>query len=381
MKFISTVLLALSLVGKASAESCACVAEDLGFTIDCADTQTMLASMAYLNANGCASVCDSEGCVLNYYIVQAHHDYCPEADIPEEIEDGFHDFDTSCSGCDIKRDYVEGAPDCPVPNCEDGSGNDAYTNAIATGCNLDCSSDTCRDLFFTLRTVHDSCDHDALTPASEEGLHDLERPCAAQICNQASGASNQLVCDPHGHGGAAFEWAGVFAVAADTHKWSMQAVDGEYADPSMRLVFFSTDELDEHAIHDNEEAAEVLIEGDCTVVEDGETISGITTAGLCVELHVGSGIDSLYTVDTTGLVGVAVFAQHFPIEFERDTHYFFDSEGVDIEPLAEEGGGGHAHGHGHSDHGEGMDDESGVASIATATATGVAALVGSVLMA
>merc|ERR1712087_674980 len=95
--------------------------------------------------------------------------------------------------------FVEGAPDCPAANCEDTSGNDAYTNLIENGCNIDCSSDTCRDLFFTLRIVHDTCDHDVLSTAAEEGLHDLERPCAAQICNDPNAGENQFICDDHDH--------------------------------------------------------------------------------------------------------------------------------------------------------------------------------------
>merc|ERR1719191_1548234 len=67
--------------------------------------------------------------------------------------------------------------------------------------------------------------------------------------------------------------------------------------------------------------------------------------GSCFELHVGTGVDSTFTIDTTGLTGLAVYAQHVPIEFERDTHYFYDSSGTDIEPIAEEGSDGHGHGH------------------------------------
>ena len=44
------------------------------------------------------------------------------------------------------------------------------------------------------------------------------------------------------------------------------------------------------------------------------------------------GDDSSYTIDTTGMSGLAVFAQHVPIEFERDQHYLKDSSGTDIEP-------------------------------------------------
>lgn len=372
---LSPLFLFFGLLGNASAAggSCACEAEELGFTIDCADTDAMLEALAFLNSNGCATECSSEGCEKNYYIVQAHHDFCPEENIPEPLEDGFHDFDEVCKQCDIKRSFVEGAPTCPVANCEDTSGNDAYTSLVENGCNIDCSSDTCRDLFFTLRVVHDTCDHDVLSRAAEEGLHDLERPCADQICNDPSGGADQLVCDAES---GSFEWAGVFATADEMHQWSMQAVNGEYADPSMRLVFFSTDTADEEAIHSMEEMGEALIEGACAVVEAGETISGISATGLCVELHVGAEPDSLYPIETAGIAGIVVFAQHIPLEFERDMHYLKDSAGEDIEPVAEESVGGHDHDHGHGDH----EEESGVAALG-ATATGVAAVVGSLLLA
>ena len=51
--------------------------------------------------------------------------------------------------------------------------------------------------------------------------------------------------------------------------------------------------------------------------------------------------------------GLAVFAQHVPIEFERDQHYLKDSSGTDIEPVAEEGSGGHHHDHGDRGESEG----------------------------
>ena len=59
--------------------------------------------------------------------------------------------------------------------------------------------------------------------------------------------------------------------------------------------------------------------------------------GSCYILTVGSGDDSEFDIVTTDLAGVAVFAQHIPIEFERDRHYFYDSAAtpVDIEPIAE----------------------------------------------
>ena len=158
--------------------------------------------------------------------------------------------------------------------------------------------------------------------------------------------------DHHGHGAGAFEWAGVFPVSDASHTWSMQKVDGEYADPSMRIVIFSTTTPDEETMHSLEEAATTLIEAEqCTVVEDGESMTSIAADGSCFELHVGTGDDSTYTIDTTGLTGISVYAQHVPTEFERDKHYLLDSAGEDVEPAAQESSGAHDHGH-HDDHGD-----------------------------
>ncbi|MFL2957509.1 MAG: metal ABC transporter substrate-binding protein, partial [Candidatus Thalassarchaeaceae archaeon] len=160
--------------------------------------------------------------------------------------------------------------------------------------------------------------------------------------------------DHDDHGSEAFEWAGVFAMNDATHTWSMQKVGGDYADPTMRLVLIPTDTATEENMHDLEVGVEALIEGDsCTVVEDGETMSSIATTGSCFELHVGTGDDSTFTIDTTGITGMAMYAQHVPTEFERDQHYLKDSAGTDIEPIAQEGAGAHGHG----DHGDGHDDE------------------------
>ena len=157
----------------------------------------------------------------------------------------------------------------------------------------------------------------------------------------------------HGHGAGAFEWAGVFEISDNSHTWSMQKVDGGYADPLMRIVIFPTSTPNEEAIHASEGVAETMIEGDsCTVVEDGESITPIAAEGSCFELHVGTGDDSTYAIDTTGLTGITVFAQHVPTEFERDQHYLKDSAGADIEPVVQEGADAHAH----DDHDDDHDD-------------------------
>ena len=152
--------------------------------------------------------------------------------------------------------------------------------------------------------------------------------------------------DEHGDG---FEWAGVFEMDDSTHTWSMQKVDGDYADPTMWLVLIPTDTPTESTMHALESDVDALVDAGCTVVEDGESMSSIASEGSCFELHVGTGDDSTYTIDTAGITGMAMYAQHVPTEFERDQHYLKDSAGTDIEPVAQEGAGAHDHGHGNEE--------------------------------
>ena len=95
------------------------------------------------------------------------------------------------------RKEVPGAPTCPTVNCEGGSGNEAYQRLLTRSCNaqFQCTETNCRDDYLTLRMVHDTCDHGALSQAAEEGLHALEEPCAAFQCNMPSEViADTLIC-------------------------------------------------------------------------------------------------------------------------------------------------------------------------------------------
>ena len=202
MKFAFALLLAtLATATAAEAEAvhthkCACEAAEFGFDIDCNNTAAMLDALAYLKESTCATDCTSAECEKNWLIMQIHHDYCPEEGVPEEIEDGFHDYDMTCKHCDIVKPRNEGAPDCPIPACTDSSGNDAYVALVEGGCMTDCSTSLCHDNFFILRAIHDGCEEGVLTTDAEKGLHDLEEACAAHICNAPGGMEDPLFCDP-----------------------------------------------------------------------------------------------------------------------------------------------------------------------------------------
>ena len=151
---------------------------------------------------------------------------------------------------------------------------------------------------------------------------------------------------------AGCEWSGVFATDANEHTWLMQANStGQYPDETMKLVIFA---LDATPTYDNAAAtltstvntAVTLMASTCTNLTAGGTITP-QSAGGCVNLVTGTTEDSSWTIVTTNVKGLAIFAEHVPIEFERDTH-FLRAGTDDIECKAEKspGGGGHDHGHG-----------------------------------
>jgi len=160
--------------------------------------------------------------------------------------------------------------------------------------------------------------------------------------------SSSVDIEPIAQSTMAWEWAGTFAVDDATHTWSMQKVGGAYADPSMKLVIIPTTTPNEAALDENIYKGSKMMGEDCAVINDGETMTP-DADGSCFTLTVDdSKDDSTFTIDTSGITGILVYAQHVPTEFERDAHYLYDSSAVDIEPIAQESSaGGHDHDHGH----------------------------------
>ena len=78
MKLTFVVLFAF-FVALAYSESCACVAEEEDFTINC--NQDLTSFFEYLEDNNCQDDCD-QNCQRNFYIVQSHHDYCLSDEVP-----------------------------------------------------------------------------------------------------------------------------------------------------------------------------------------------------------------------------------------------------------------------------------------------------------
>ncbi|NRB32637.1 MAG: zinc ABC transporter substrate-binding protein [Rhizobiaceae bacterium] len=151
--------------------------------------------------------------------------------------------------------------------------------------------------------------------------------------------------DEHGeHAEHGFEWAGVFDLAAGTYKWSFAKVDGDYADPAMKMVVLQSGDIEAA-----EEKAEALLEADSSDTRrDNDVLVAQDTA---YTLTFDKSKDmTVFSVDIKKSGKYAFFTEHMPFEFEANEHFFKDLAGKDVEPIAQEPDTGH-HGHGHHHHG------------------------------
>ena len=71
--------------------------------------------------------------------------------------------------------------------------------------------------------------------------------------------------DDHAGEGHAFEWAGIFKLSAEDYTWTFAKVDGDYADPMMKMVFLELHSGGEEGIEEQEEVAERLIKQQSSV--------------------------------------------------------------------------------------------------------------------
>ncbi|WP_299290446.1 zinc ABC transporter substrate-binding protein [Nitrosopumilus sp.] len=143
---------------------------------------------------------------------------------------------------------------------------------------------------------------------------------------------------PEGH---AFEWAGVFDVAAGTYTWSFAKVDGDYADPAMKMIILESDDIES-----SEELAETLLESDnIESKNDGNELVAKEVAYL---LNFDESKEmTVFSVNIEKDGKYAFFTEHMPFEFEADEHFFKDASKIDVEPVMQEPDGGHGHHHHH----------------------------------
>ena len=151
--------------------------------------------------------------------------------------------------------------------------------------------------------------------------------------------------DDHGHGEHAFEWAGVFDLSAGTYDWTFAKVNGDYADPAMKMVILKSGDIEA-----SEEKAETLLSSDDTKTKqhDDKLVAGEVAYVLSFDEAKKT---TTFKVEIEADGQFAFFTEHMPFEFEDKEHFFKDASGNDVEPIAQEPDTDN-HAHGHDDHGK-----------------------------
>ena len=151
------------------------------------------------------------------------------------------------------------------------------------------------------------------------------------------------------HGAEGFEWAGTFDLEEGSYKWSFAKVDGEYADPAMKMVILKSGDIEE-----SEELAKELLESDDSIYKADNDV--LLASSKAISLNFDQGKEStVFNVEIKKSGKYTFFTEHMPFEFEADEHFFKDVSNNDVEPIAQvpnEGGGHHHHHH----HGHGSLD-------------------------
>jgi len=146
------------------------------------------------------------------------------------------------------------------------------------------------------------------------------------------------------HGAEGFEWAGTFDLKEGSYKWSFAKVDGEYADPAMKMVILKSGDIEE-----SEVLAKELLESDDSIYKADNDV--LLASSKAISLNFDQGKEStVFNVEIKKSGKYTFFTEHMPFEFEADEHFFKDVSNNDVEPIAQvpdEGDGHHHHHHGH----------------------------------
>jgi len=276
-------------------ELCGCAKDepDHPFILDCNNAQNIRDAAARLSAQTpSAAACqatDANGILAtqsDFFVIQAHHDYCDHDTLTTAEETLFHDWEDYCLICGIERGYESTQDACPRINCQDTSVIDAAYWILNNTC----------------------------LPSAGDGH-----------------AHRRLSEDE-------FEWGGIFpdtgTLTAGTYTWVAQATGSPraFVDPAMKFIFYqvssaSWSEMFSETLHANVNTA---FTGACTTANAGDTL----VAGTCYNMQFPSTVNQV-TFDLTFAAGrVAIFAEHVPTEFEFDTHYL-NLAGVDVEPAVQ----------------------------------------------
>lgn len=156
-------------------------------------------------------------------------------------------------------------------------------------------------------------------------------------------------------GGAPFEWAGAFQMSPGVYSWSFAQREGRYADPGMKLLIRASTASGPAALaRERVSAQRAFMEAGAVRRSADELQPAASPFALEFDLAQPTNTFRVH-IERPGTY--VFFTEHLPTEFESGSHYFKDSAGRNVEPVAQEpqlaccpgdeDGAGHDHAHHH----------------------------------
>ena len=140
-----------------------------------------------------------------------------------------------------------------------------------------------------------------------------------------------------------FEWAGKFNLSKGTYKWSFAKVDGEYADPAMKMVILKSNDIES-----SEQLAKDLLGSNDSISKSNNGTLKAANKAFLLNFSQKKEVTS-FDIEIKETGEYTFFTEHMPFEFEANEHFFKDVTNNDVEPIAQvpdEGEGHHHHDHG-----------------------------------
>jgi zinc transport system substrate-binding protein len=132
--------------------------------------------------------------------------------------------------------------------------------------------------------------------------------------------------------GLPYEWAGVFDLKKGIYSWSFSKVNGNYADPAMKMLIIKANKKSDSLIESYKENALDLFSNDKSIVAKNNSTLETNNAFYTLTFDEKQN-KSTYKVEIKKDGKYIFFTEHMPTEFEGDEHFFKDLTKNDIETI------------------------------------------------
>ena len=149
---------------------------------------------------------------------------------------------------------------------------------------------------------------------------------------------NMAKHEHHHHGDAhegeelPYEWAGVFELKKGTYVWNFSKIDGNYADPAMKMLIIKATKKSDDLIEEYEDTAkDIFTKNKTSFAKNSDSLE---TKNSFYELNFDEKQnESTFKIEVKEDGKYIFFTEHMPTEFEGEEHFFKDFAKNDIEAI------------------------------------------------